>query len=211
MAVLLTVLAVTGAVAGCGTSSDPASTAPSPAPVTPSVPVTPIPSPTLAAAPERPLPALPKARPVAVSVRSIGMRTDRLIDLGLTRTGEMEVPEDAVTAGWFELGPTPGEVGPAVIAAHVDYAGVPGLFTRLHDVRPGDDISVTRADGRTATFTAYRVDRFAKSRFPTQQVYGNTESPELRLITCGGAFDRASGNYLDNVVVFARLTATGTA
>ena len=151
--------------------------------------------------------ALPASQPLSVQVPSIGVRTGELIDLGLTAERELEVPDDAVTAGWFELSPTPGEVGPAVIAAHVDYAGVPGAFTRLRDVQPGDEITVARADRTTAVFTVYHVQRHPKSEFPTQRVYGNTETPELRLITCGGAFDEASGNYLDNVVVYARMSS----
>ena len=151
--------------------------------------------------------ALPASQPLSVQVPSIGVRTGELIDLGLTAERELEVPDDAVTAGWFELSPTPGEVGPAVIAAHVDYAGVPGAFTRLRDVQQGDEITVARADRTTAVFTVYQVQRHPKSEFPTQRVYGNTETPELRLITCGGAFDEASGNYLDNVVVYARMSS----
>ena len=142
---------------------------------------------------------------MGLEVPSIGVRVSGLIDLGLTPTGEMEVPADAVTAGWFDLGPTPGELGPAVIATHVNYEKVPGLFARLHETAIGDAITVTRVGGSTATFIAYRVERFAKAAFPTEDVYGNTAGgPELRLITCGGAFDRASGDYRDNVVVFAR-------
>jgi sortase (surface protein transpeptidase) len=150
---------------------------------------------------------LPASRPLSVQVPSIEVRTGELIDLGLTAERELEVPDDAVTAGWFELSPTPGEVGPAVIAGHVDYAGVPGVFGRLQDVQPGDEISVARADGTTAVFTVYEVQWYPKSQFPTERVYGNTEAPELRLITCGGAFDEASRNYLDNVVVYGRMTS----
>ncbi len=150
---------------------------------------------------------LPASQPLSVQVPSIGVRTGELIDLGLTAERELEVPDDAVTAGWFELSPTPGEVGPAVIAGHVDYAGVPGVFGRLRDVQPGDEISVARADGTTAVFTVYEVQRHPKSEFPTERVYGNTDTPELRLITCGGAFDEASGNYLDNVIVYGQMTS----
>ncbi|MCA1675657.1 MAG: class F sortase [Actinobacteria bacterium] len=150
---------------------------------------------------------LPASRPLSVQVPSIEVRTGELIDLGLTAERELEVPDDAVTAGWFELSPTPGEVGPAVITGHVDYAGMPGVFGRLPEVQPGDEISVARVDGTTAVFTVYEVQRYPKSEFPTQRIYGNTETPELRLITCGGVFDEASGNYLDNVVVYGRMTS----
>lgn len=150
---------------------------------------------------------LPAAKPASLSIPAIGVRADGITDLGLTAKGELEVPGDAKTVGWFTGAPSPGEVGPAVLAAHVDYKHVPGAFSRLKDLRPGEQAKVGRADGRTAVFTVYRVERYAKAEFPTDQVYGDTTDPELRLITCGGAFDRASGNYLDNVVVFARLTA----
>jgi sortase (surface protein transpeptidase) len=127
-----------------------------------------------------------------------------LTHLGLTPAGKMEVPADAVTAGWYGLGPVPGEPGPAVIAAHVNYKKVDGVFARLHDVAVGDAVTVTRADGQVVAFTAYRVERYSKAAFPTQDVYGNTSGPELRLVTCGGDFDQATGHYRDNIVVFAR-------
>jgi sortase (surface protein transpeptidase) len=149
---------------------------------------------------------LPAAKPASLSIPAIGVRTDVIKDLGLTSGGELEVPGDATTVGWFTGAPSPGEAGPAVLAAHVDYRHVAGAFSRLKELRPGEQAKVGRADGRTAVFTVYRVDRYAKADFPTDQVYGDTADPELRLITCGGAFDRSSGNYLDNVVVYARLT-----
>lgn len=151
---------------------------------------------------------LPESGPLSVEIPSIGVATGRLVDLGLAGDRALEVPDDAHTAGWFELSPTPGEVGPSVIAGHVNYASEQGVFARLGEVRTGERIIVHRADGAGAVFTAYRVDRYAKSAFPTGKVYGDTEFPELRLITCGGAFDRSSGQYRDNVIVFARLTAT---
>ncbi|WIY04263.1 class F sortase [Amycolatopsis mongoliensis] len=149
---------------------------------------------------------LPAAKPASLSIPAIGVRTDVLKDLGLTSGGELEVPGDATTVGWFTGAPSPGEAGPAVLAAHVDYKHVPGAFSRLKELHPDEQVRVGRSDGRTAVFTVYRVDRYAKAEFPTDQVYGDTAGPELRLITCGGEFDRSSGNYLDNVVVYARLT-----
>ena len=79
------------------------------------------------------------------------------------------------------------------------------MFARLHEMKVGDTAVVTRSDGTSVRFTAYRVERFSKSAFPTGEVYGNTEGPELRLVTCGGDFDRAAHRYRDNVVVFARM------
>jgi sortase (surface protein transpeptidase) len=152
--------------------------------------------------------ALPKSAPLTLRIPAIGVSTGRLVDLGLDAQRALEVPDDAITAGWFTLSPTPGEVGPSVIAGHVNYASVPGVFARLHDMRPGEAIEVDRADGTSAVFTAYQVERYPKSAFPTERVYGNTETPELRLITCGGSFDQAAGEYRDNVVVFATLTSS---
>ncbi|OXM71196.1 class F sortase [Amycolatopsis vastitatis] len=152
-------------------------------------------------------PGLPAAKPASLTIPAIGVRVEGIKDLGLTPGGALEVPGDATTVGWFTGAPSPGEAGPAVLAAHVDYKHVPGAFSRLKELRPGEQARVGRADGRIAVFTVYRVDRYAKAAFPTDQVYGDTPDPELRLITCGGAFDRASGNYLDNVVAYAKLTA----
>lgn len=118
------------------------------------------------------------------------------------------MPSGARTAGWFTLSPEPGDVGPAVVVAHVDYDGVLGLSFRLHELERGAEIDVHRADGTTVSFTAYRVDRYPRSRFPTEEVYGDTDGPELRLITCGGAFDHGSGQYRDNAVAYARVAGT---
>lgn len=161
----------------------------------------------VAGTPAETAPGLPAAKPASLTIPAIGVRAKGIKDLGLTPDGGLEVPGDATTVGWFTGAPTPGEVGPAVLAAHVDYKHVPGVFSRLKELRPGEQVRVGRADGRVAVFTVYRVDRYAKAAFPTDQVYGDTPDPELRLVTCGGAFDRASGNYLDNVVAYAKLTA----
>ena len=150
---------------------------------------------------------LPAAKPASLTIPAIDVQAEGIKDLGLTPQGELEVPGDAKTVGWFTGAPSPGEAGPAVLAAHVDYKHVPGTFSRLKELRDGEQVRVGRADGRTTIFTVYRVDHYAKAQFPTDQVYGDTADPELRLITCGGEFDRSSGNYLDNVVVYARLTA----
>ncbi|MBW0118826.1 class F sortase, partial [Pseudonocardia abyssalis] len=129
-----------------------------------------------------------------------------MMDLGLQPDGTMEVPPDGTTAGWYSLSPTPGELGPAVLAAHVDWKGEPGVFYRLRDTEPGDEVRVRREDGTTAVFTVGRVEQYAKDSFPTDAVYGDVDAAELRMITCGGEFDDGTGNYEDNIVVYARLT-----
>jgi hypothetical protein len=145
------------------------------------------------------------ARPVWVSVPAIGVRTS-LIDLGLTKNGTLQVPASTAVAGWYTGGPRPGAAGAAVIAGHVDSRTGPGIFYWLRSLRPGDRVYVGRADGTMAVFTVTSVRMYAKDQFPTAAVYGAVPDAELRLITCGGVFDRSLGSYLSNVVVFARLT-----
>ena len=148
---------------------------------------------------------LPESQPLAVSIPRIGVRS-RLVELGLDRNGELEVPAPA-DVGWYSRGPSPGALGPAVIAGHVTWNGAPEVFYRLRTMRDGDQVSVTRKDGKTAVFTVTRVAQFSQSRFPTREVYGAIDHAGLRLITCGGTYDAARHRYLDNVVVFARLEA----
>jgi sortase (surface protein transpeptidase) len=180
---------------------------------TPSPALTVVPATTAEAAPSPPTPepepagkpVLAASKPVSLEVPSIGVHTGKLMDLGVNTDGSLEVPPDAVSAGWFTQAPTPGENGPSVIAGHVDYHHVPGVFTRLRDLRAGQEAIVHRADGMTAVFTIYRVEHYPKVSFPTEQVYGDTTDPELRLITCGGAFDHTARQYAENVVAYGKL------
>lgn len=149
-----------------------------------------------------PAPNSSAVRPVRVVVPSVGIDS-RLVDLGIATDGSMEVPKDYQRAGWLKRGPAPGERGPAIIAGHVDSDSRPAVFFRLAKVRTGDRVLVTRADGRVVAFTVDGVQQYAKNAFPSQAVYGPAPGPVLRLITCGGTFDRRSGHYRDNVVVFA--------
>ena len=144
------------------------------------------------------------ARPAWLSIPSIGIRT-RLIRLGVNSDGTLQVPSSTAVAGWYTGSPRPGTVGSAIIAGHVDSRSGPGIFFWLRTLRPGDRVYVGRADGTMAVFTVTRIKKFAKDQFPTAAVYGPVPDAELRLITCGGIFDRSLGSYLSNVVVFARL------
>jgi hypothetical protein len=159
--------------------------------------------PTEPAGPPEPI-VLARSEPTGVAVPALGLDT-RLTPLGLRADGSMEVPPDAPTVGWFTGAPTPGERGPAVIAAHVDWAGRAGAFADLDTLRPGDEIRVRRGDGATVPFVVDRVGQYPKDRFPTEEVYGDIAHAGLRLITCGGAFDSDARSYEDNVVVFASL------
>jgi hypothetical protein len=151
----------------------------------------------------RPAPsAAPRARPVGLIIPAIGVRT-RLIRLGTTARGALQVPRTTNVAGWYTRSPVPGAVGASVIAGHVDsYAG-PGVFFRLRLLRPRDRIYVRRADGTLVVFLVTSVRTYLKSRFPSAAVYGPVPGPQLRLITCGGAFDPVTRSYLANVVVYA--------
>jgi sortase (surface protein transpeptidase) len=147
------------------------------------------------------------ARPVQVAIPSIGVAAP-LVGLGLTADRRLEVPEDYAVAGWYTGGPEPGQPGPAVIAGHVDSKRGPAVFYRLVDLRRGDRVVVRYSDGTVVAFLVEHRERHPKQAFPTARVYGRTDGPALRLITCGGSFDRASGHYRDNLIVFARPAAS---
>jgi sortase (surface protein transpeptidase) len=110
-------------------------------------------------------------------------------------------------AAWYKLSPVPGDVGPAIVLGHVDGDKKPGIFYKLKDLAPGDEVDVDRSDGRKLKFVVDHVTQVPKDTFPRDAVYGNSDKPELRLITCGGAFDHAEHSYKDNIVVYANLVA----
>lgn len=152
-----------------------------------------------------PSPRLPAATPLAVRVPSIGLDTP-LIRLGLNPDGTVQVPSGFNQAGWFTPGPSPGEIGAAVLLGHVDSYHGPAVFYRLGQLHPGDLILVAREDHTTAPFTVDAVRAYPKTGFPTTTVYGPIDYAGLRLITCGGPFDRTTRSYDDNIVVYAHLT-----
>lgn len=150
--------------------------------------------------------ALARSTPVRVRIDAIGVDSG-LMNLGLRSDGSLEVPPSGFPAGWYTGGPTPGELGPAIIAGHIDWNG-PGVFYELHNLKPGDQVALTRADGSKPAFRVTRVAQFPKDHFPTKLVYGNIDHAGLRLITCGGSFNSQAGHYEDNIAVFADLIAT---
>jgi sortase (surface protein transpeptidase) len=153
-------------------------------------------------------PIMKPSAPVVLRIPSIRLVTKDLVDLRLDAKGVLEAPKDFQRAGWYAAGPTPGEFGPAVIAAHVDSHLGPAVFYRLGALKKGAKVLVERQDGSTAAFVVDRVERYPKAQFPTSQVYADTGGrAELRLITCGGDIDQRSGHYLDNVVAYAHLVA----
>ena len=151
---------------------------------------------------------LTRAAPIRIRIPRIGVDST-LLRLGQASDGSIAVPGPGPhynQAGWYRYSPVPGAVGPAVVVGHVDSAADgPSVFFRLGSLRPHDQVQVTSSNGALVTFTVTRVLRVAKSAFPTGLVYGDTPGPELRLITCGGSFDRSTGHYRDDVVVLATL------
>jgi sortase (surface protein transpeptidase) len=146
--------------------------------------------------------------PVRVEIPAIGVSSS-LVRLGLNPDRTMQVPGDFQVAGWFTGGPQPGQLGPAVIAGHVDSRTGPAVFYRLRDLRPGDQIRVVRADRRVVRFEVDSLASYPKRSLPSEAVYGATTAPVLRLITCAGTFDRSSCSYRDNLVVSATRVPDG--
>jgi sortase (surface protein transpeptidase) len=162
-----------------------------------------IPAPSGSAAPApgpSPAPAAPP--PVSLTIPAIGVHT-KLIRLGITAQGTLQVPTVTSVAGWYTGSPRPGEVGSSVIAGHIDSYLGPGIFYRLGDMRPGQRIYVRRSNGSLAVFSVTAVQQYPKDRFPTSEVYGPAPDAELNLITCGGTFDYTTRSYLSNTVVYS--------
>jgi sortase (surface protein transpeptidase) len=142
------------------------------------------------------------AEPVRLRIPAIGVSSP-LARLGREADQTIEVPSDYHTAGWFAEGPRPGQPGPAVMLGHVDSKAGPGVFFALPRLTAGAEVLVDRADGTTIGFRVRSTVHVPKTAFPTDLVYAPTLEPALRLVTCGGGFDRAKGSYLDNVIVYA--------
>ncbi len=141
---------------------------------------------------------------MSVEIPSIGVQSE-LIGLHIQPDNSLGVPADFGVAGLWTEGAAPGTPGPAIVVGHVNSVNGPAVFARLHDLQPGASVVIRKADGSALTYAVERSDQYAKSSFPTAVVYGATAAPTLRLITCGGTFDRTRREYTDNVVVFAHL------
>lgn len=141
------------------------------------------------------------ADPVRLRIPAIGV--DAPVAPLELENGVLPAPGTTEGTGWWRAGPEPGERGRAVIVGHVDSYQGPAVFSRLREMGAGDEIVVERVDGTTARFVAVRAERHDKDAFPTEAVYGDTAEPQLRLVTCGGEFDRRERSYRDNVIVFA--------
>jgi sortase (surface protein transpeptidase) len=153
-------------------------------------------------------PALPPSRPLRLDIPRIGVDAP-FTPLSLDSSGVLNPPpaNDNNLVGWYQDGVTPGERGTAVVAGHVDTLTGPAVFLLLRMLGQGDTVAITRADGTVATFTVDSVETFSKDGFPSDRVYGDAPDAQLRLITCGGNYDKGRGGYTANVVVFAHLAA----
>ncbi|WP_088987916.1 class F sortase [Micromonospora chokoriensis] len=152
---------------------------------------------------------LARSAPTTIEIPRIGVAAT-IMPLGTNPDGTVQVPplDQADKAGWYEPGASPGETGNAVIVGHVDSAVLgPAVFFDLGALVPGDTITVRRTDGVPATFTVDSVSSYPKTAFPTELVYGPSDRPSLRVVTCGGQFDEVAKSYPDNIVVFATLAA----
>lgn len=149
---------------------------------------------------------LPPSPPVRLEIPAIGVSAP-LVRLGLGRDGRIQVPGDFQAAGWFTGAAEPGQLGPAVVAGHVDSRTGPAVFYRLRELRPGDEVRVVRADRRMVRFAVESLASYPKPDLPAERVYGSTTAPALRLITCAGSFDRRRRSYRDNLVVEATIAA----
>ncbi|WP_406276629.1 class F sortase [Streptomyces sp. NBC_00191] len=149
---------------------------------------------------------LPRSAPKRLSIPQIGVNAP-FTTLSIGKSGRLDAPpaNDSNLAGWFAGGVSPGERGSAIVAGHVDTKTGPAVFVQLRLLKPGGKVAITREDGTVASFVVDSVESFSKARFPNERVYADTPNPQLRLITCGGSYDRKKKDYTDNVVVFAHL------
>ena len=155
-------------------------------------------------------PSLPRSVPVSVAIPAIGVNS-KLLRLGVNSDGTIQVPSlytSASEAAWYKYSATPGQIGASVIEGHLDSHRGPAVFFRLGALRPGDSVDVTLADEITAVFRVTGVRQYPESHFPAKTIYGATHYAALRLITCGGTFDYATGHYLSATVVFASLASS---
>lgn len=182
-------------LAGCGTSPVPAPSQPLPDQVQ-SATV----APTTTA----------KVDPRSISISKIGVESS-LIPLGEDAQGKHEIPsvKTPEQAGWYEMGPEPGEIGPSIILGHIDGSGKRGVFYDLKKLVVGDKVHITLVNDVELKFVVTKTETVHKDEFPEDRVYGFTPKRELRLITCGGAFDRSAGHYTDNTIVYAELDQSG--
>lgn len=150
-------------------------------------------------------PLMTEAEPVMLRIPKLELEVPFGEPLGLTSSSEVEVPDSYDEVGYYKFGPTPGELGPAVVLGHVDSKDGPSVFYYLGRLDEGDEVYIDRGDGTTAVFEVTKLERHEQSGFPTREVYQDIDHAGLRLITCSGTYDREIQRYSHNLIVFARL------
>jgi LPXTG-site transpeptidase (sortase) family protein len=153
------------------------------------------------------VPTIARSRPLTLIIPSLKINTVVGI-LGLQADRQVMVPTNTHIVGWYDDGPTPGEIGSAVILGHVDSTAGPGTFFYIKNLKAGDSITVKLADGVITHFAVTKVVEYSKTDFPDKLVYGPHDTRSLQLVTCGGTFDHETGHYESNIVVFSRLTSS---
>jgi sortase (surface protein transpeptidase) len=147
--------------------------------------------------------AVPAGEPVRVVIPAIGVDAN-LVPVGLAADGSMQVPDFGMAA-WYTEGPRPGHPGPSVVVAHVDSWAGPDVFHRLGELTLGDEIHVVYDSGDRVTFLAASSTQTPKDALPIDDIWPLTRQRMLTLVTCGGIFDRSSGHYRDNIIVYTTL------
>lgn len=150
-------------------------------------------------------PALVASEPTRISIPKLNIEANFEAPLGIAADKTIEVPKGYTTVGWYKYGPTPGEIGPAVVIGHIDSYQGPAIFHELKNLVPGDRIFIDRKDGNTAEFEVLKLEYNSQSNFPTKQVYGDIEYAGLRLITCTGMYDHGTLRYSHNLIVYGKL------
>ena len=140
--------------------------------------------------------------PVRLSVPSLGISRAEIIDVGVEPNGEMEIP-GATEVGWYRFGAVPGSTGSAVLAAHIAFNGVDGVFRRLSDIDVGETFSIEFDDGSVREFRVTETGQYGKAQIPFDRMFTRSGAPEVALVTCGGDFNRSLNSYSDNVIAFA--------
>jgi sortase (surface protein transpeptidase) len=138
--------------------------------------------------------------PISIVVEEIGLAA-AVVVAGLEADGALEVPA-AQDVGWYGFGPSPGQRGSAVLAAHIAFDGRDGAFRHLERLSTGSTITVGFDDGSSVDFVATQRAQYGKEALP-DDLFSSEGEPRLVLITCGGAFNRSLRSYEDNVVVYA--------
>jgi LPXTG-site transpeptidase (sortase) family protein len=156
-----------------------------------------------------PAPPMLPSTPVRIVIKRLGINAP-IKSVGLAKDGTIQVPpsDDPNLVGWYRDMSTPGEAGPAVLLGHKDTRTRSAVFSKLYEIKNGDTIEVKRQDKTTAVFTVGGVEQASKKTFPTQRVYGQQDNAQLHLITCGGTYDRNTGHYTDNIIVYATMTSS---